>query len=131
MKCGSAPFFETSPILFDISQLENWKKVASGLLKMYEGEVMAKFPIVQHLRFGQLFEKNFKSDGLSSNNHHPQSQTTTTTNQLESNNDNNEIVSTTQDIHPNITHPPTSTQSTQSTTFDPMRAFMTKAPWAK
>ena len=49
------PFFESSPMLNDISNLPTWQKVASGLLKLYEGEVLKKRQVVQHFVFGKLF----------------------------------------------------------------------------
>jgi len=49
------PITETSPMLNDISVLGRWQKVNHGLLKMYEGEVLSKFPIMQHMAFGSLF----------------------------------------------------------------------------
>ena len=49
------PIAETSPMLNDISAVGRWAKVHSGMLKMYHGEVLSKFPIVQHMRFGTLF----------------------------------------------------------------------------
>ncbi|KAJ1928146.1 Serine/threonine-protein phosphatase 2A activator 1 [Tieghemiomyces parasiticus] len=48
------PFFEHSPILNDISGVPYWKKVNQGLQKMYVGDVLSKFPVVQHLPFGTL-----------------------------------------------------------------------------
>ncbi|KAK7205751.1 serine/threonine-protein phosphatase 2A activator 1 [Myxozyma melibiosi] len=46
------PFFEHSPVLYDISGVQYWVKVHSGLLKMYNAEVLGKFPVVQHFGFG-------------------------------------------------------------------------------
>ena len=47
-------FGEHSPMLNDISALGSWRTVASGLARMYEGEVLGKMPVVQHLPFGTL-----------------------------------------------------------------------------
>lgn len=48
------PFNEHSPIIYDIHKTVSlWAKVLSGLLKMYEVEVLGKFPVVQHFWFGQ------------------------------------------------------------------------------
>ena len=52
---SSAPFFETSPMLHDISGLPSWTKVAAGLYKLYQGEVVSKRPVVQHWVFGTHF----------------------------------------------------------------------------
>ncbi|KAI9906572.1 hypothetical protein PsorP6_003826 [Peronosclerospora sorghi] len=54
VKTGS-PFAETSPMLNDISYLPSWEKTNGGMLKLYEGEVLKKLPVIQHLRFGKLF----------------------------------------------------------------------------
>jgi hypothetical protein len=54
VKAGS-PFAETSPMLNDISALPTWEKTNGGMLKLYEGEVLKKLPVIQHLRFGSLF----------------------------------------------------------------------------
>ena len=47
-------FGEHSPMLNDISALGAWRTVATGLARMYEGEVLGKLPVVQHLPFGVL-----------------------------------------------------------------------------
>ena len=52
---STAPFSITSPILNDISASSSWEKVSKGMILMYKDEVLNKFPIVQHLRFGKLF----------------------------------------------------------------------------
>lgn len=50
------PFWEHSPVLYDISGIKDgWGKVNKGLLKMYAAEVLEKFPVVQHFPFGSLF----------------------------------------------------------------------------
>lgn len=48
-------FFEHSPLLYDISGVKTWSKVRSGMIKMYEGEVLSSFPVVQHFYFGKKF----------------------------------------------------------------------------
>ncbi|KAL3932289.1 MAG: hypothetical protein SGARI_004004 [Bacillariaceae sp.] len=50
------PFFESSPMLYDISQtLSSWDKVSRGLLRLYQGEVLDKRQVVQHFVFSRLF----------------------------------------------------------------------------
>lgn len=54
-KVKSGPFAEHSPMLYEISSNKSWEKVARGMLRMYYGEVLSKFPVVQHFYFGGVF----------------------------------------------------------------------------
>ncbi|MCP9265056.1 Serine/threonine-protein phosphatase 2A activator [Dirofilaria immitis] len=49
------PFHEHSNQLWNISAVQTWEKINSGMFKMYEAEVLKKFPVVQHFQFGSLF----------------------------------------------------------------------------
>lgn len=54
MKTG--PFAEHSRMLHDISGVNGgWKKINTGMIKMYRGEVWQKQPVIQHFLFGALF----------------------------------------------------------------------------
>lgn len=54
MKSKSASLSATSPLLVDVSQIRTWKKINSGLLKMYQGECLSKLPIMRHFLFGSI-----------------------------------------------------------------------------
>ena len=55
------PFFESSPMLYDISQtMPTWDKVARGMLRLYQGEVLDKRQVVQHFLFSKLFPMTWK-----------------------------------------------------------------------
>lgn len=49
-----APFYEHSPILYNIGSAKTWEKVARGLWRMYSDEVLGKWPVVQHFWFGKV-----------------------------------------------------------------------------
>lgn len=58
------PFFEHSPTLYGVCEIKNWAKIKSGMIKMYNGEVLSKFPVVQHFYFGDLFPFRASSQPL-------------------------------------------------------------------
>lgn len=49
-----APFAETSPMLNDISGQHDWARICAGLMRLFQGEVLFKLPVIQHLTFGTL-----------------------------------------------------------------------------
>lgn len=63
-----APFAETSPMLNDISNIPEWARVCSGLVRLFQGEVLNKLPVIQHVVFGSLLQCTWKdpSDSRSS-----------------------------------------------------------------
>lgn len=48
------PFAEHSNQLWSISAVGSWTKINQGLIKMYKKEILAKFPVIQHVMFGSL-----------------------------------------------------------------------------
>ena len=49
----AASFNEHSPLLADIAQMPDWNLVYTGLLKMWQGEVLMKLPVMRHFPFCQ------------------------------------------------------------------------------
>lgn len=47
---------EHSNQLWSISAVPSWSKICSGLIKMYQKEVLSKFPAIQHVLFGSIFD---------------------------------------------------------------------------
>lgn len=71
-KVKRGPFWEHSPMLFDISGIKDgWGKINKGLIKMYDAEVLGKFPVVQHFPFGSLlqWEKDPQAQVLQTSTH--------------------------------------------------------------
>lgn len=50
------PFAEHSNQLWNISMVQSWNKINSGLIKMYTAQVLEKFPVAQHILFGDLIK---------------------------------------------------------------------------
>lgn len=103
------PFFESSPMLNDISNLGSWDKVATGLLRLFEGEVLNKRQVVQHFVFGTIFH----ADWIPSQQH--------------------PTIAPTQTFRDEMKKSPTTaaiSQSTKTSASDNIMP-MTKAPWAK
>ena len=44
-----------SRVLCALTSVPTFEKIGRGLIKMYKGDVMEKFPVVQHFRFGTIF----------------------------------------------------------------------------
>uniref|UniRef100_A0A7S2R8T0 Serine/threonine-protein phosphatase 2A activator n=1 Tax=Mucochytrium quahogii TaxID=96639 RepID=A0A7S2R8T0_9STRA len=54
-KVKKANFPEHSPLLCDLGKIRSWEEINRGLVLMFKGEVLEKFPVAQHFLFGSLF----------------------------------------------------------------------------
>lgn len=57
-KCCWWVQFDCSNQLWSISAVSSWSKICQGLIKMYQKEVLSKFPVIQHILFGSIFTLN-------------------------------------------------------------------------
>jgi serine/threonine-protein phosphatase 2A activator len=39
-------------MLYNISGIDEWSRIAAGMMKMFDAEVLSKYNVVQHLLFG-------------------------------------------------------------------------------
>lgn len=46
-------FGEHSPLLYDLTALPDWGRINKGMIRMYQEEVLHKFPVVQHFEFSR------------------------------------------------------------------------------
>ena len=51
----TGPFHEHSSMLYNISGIDDWGRIAAGMIKMYDAEVLGKYNVIQHLLFGKHF----------------------------------------------------------------------------
>ncbi len=51
LRSKKGPFREHSPLLHSLRNCTSWEEVNSGLIKMWRGEVLSKFPVAQHFLF--------------------------------------------------------------------------------
>jgi serine/threonine-protein phosphatase 2A activator len=49
---------EHSNQLWSISAVTSWTKICSGLIMMFQKEVLSKFPVIQHVLFGSILTLN-------------------------------------------------------------------------
>ncbi|KAH8740412.1 phosphotyrosyl phosphatase activator protein-related [Cryptosporidium ryanae] len=51
-------FAECSPVLYSLTSIPSWRKIYTGMIKMYIAEILDKFPIAQHIVFGNIIKFN-------------------------------------------------------------------------
>ena len=55
-KVKKGAFAEHSRMLYSLRNVPHFTKLTGGMLKMYKGEVMDRFLVVQHFRFGEVLK---------------------------------------------------------------------------
>eukprot|EP01006_Ploeotia_vitrea_P010520 TRINITY_DN27327_c0_g1_i1.p1 TRINITY_DN27327_c0_g1~~TRINITY_DN27327_c0_g1_i1.p1 ORF type:complete len:364 (-),score=28.98 TRINITY_DN27327_c0_g1_i1:29-1120(-) len=62
----AALFHEHSPLLYDATLATSWEKVYKGMSKLFQEKVLTKYPVIQHLLFGELikFEPKTADDAV-------------------------------------------------------------------
>jgi serine/threonine-protein phosphatase 2A activator len=56
-------FAEHSRMLYSLRNLPHFQKLNGGMIKMYRGEVMDRFLVVQHFRCGFVLKWSEEDDG--------------------------------------------------------------------
>ena len=75
LRSKRGPFKEHSPLLHSLRNLSSWDDVNTGLIKMWKGEVLSKFPVAQHFWFGPTLPITWShSSEEEAEDHHPQQQ---------------------------------------------------------
>ncbi|KAH8267523.1 hypothetical protein KR018_012481, partial [Drosophila ironensis] len=62
-KVKTGHFGEHSNQLWSITDVPSWVKINAGLVKMYQKEILSKFPVIQHVYFGELMSFESVSPG--------------------------------------------------------------------
>ncbi|KAH8413247.1 hypothetical protein KR009_009122, partial [Drosophila setifemur] len=64
-KVKTGHFGEHSNQLWSITDVPSWAKINAGLVKMYQKEILSKFPVIQHVYFGELMSFEVVTPGTS------------------------------------------------------------------
>ncbi|KAH8352593.1 hypothetical protein KR084_005192, partial [Drosophila pseudotakahashii] len=67
-KVKTGHFGEHSNQLWSITDVPSWVKINAGLVKMYQKEILSKFPVIQHVYFGELMAFEPVSPGTTISN---------------------------------------------------------------
>ncbi|EDW76563.1 uncharacterized protein Dwil_GK15526 [Drosophila willistoni] len=67
-KVKTGHFGEHSNQLWSITAVPSWVKINTGLVKMYQKEILSKFPVIQHVYFGELMSFELVAPGTTLSN---------------------------------------------------------------